>query len=88
MIIWTDYLKYRAHVRGYELSTIERIVKYGKERYIDITTGRSVVVGRQGEQLVMIPYDQEKESLIPVTIHATSRQQINFRLKTGRLKHE
>jgi hypothetical protein len=26
--------------------------------------------------------------IVPVTVHATSRQQINFRLQTGRFTHE
>jgi len=35
----------------------------------------------------MIPDEQSGEKMNPTTIHATTRQQITFRLKTGRLKH-
>jgi len=42
--------------------------------------------GRSDSRLVVIPYEQEGENFTPVTIHATTRQQINFRLKTGRFK--
>jgi hypothetical protein len=34
--------------------------------------------------LVIVPYDQERHIVTPVTIHATTRQQINLRLRTGR----
>jgi len=88
MIVWTDYLKYRANLREYSLSTIENILRYSEERYIDRRTGRSIVIGRHEEQLVMIPYDKEGDTMIPVTIHATNRQQINFRLKSGRFGYE
>jgi hypothetical protein len=36
----------------------------------------------------MIPYEIEEENIIPVTIHVTTRQQIKFRLKTGRFINE
>ena len=87
-IIWTDYLKYRVQLRRFDLSHIESIVRFSEERYLDTTTGRNVVVGRHGKLLVMIPYDREDDTLTPVTIHATSRQQINFRVKSGRFTHE
>jgi hypothetical protein len=81
-------MKYRANLRGYDLSVIENILKYNEERYFDTVTGRYVVIGRHGKQLVMIPYEQDSDDIIPITIHATSRQQINFRLKSGRFSHE
>jgi hypothetical protein len=37
-----------------------------------------------GEQLVLIPYEQNENKITPITIHTTTRQQIRFRLKTGR----
>jgi hypothetical protein len=47
-----------------------------------------VVVGKHNKMLVMIPYDKTEgetgELITPVTIHATSRQQIKFRLISGR----
>jgi hypothetical protein len=35
----------------------------------------------------MIPYEEDETTLTPVTIHATTRQQIKFRLNTGRLNY-
>lgn len=86
-VIWTEYLKYRAALRGFDLDTIEQIVRSSKQRYIDTTTNRPVAVGRCGKTLVLIPYDVGEGVLTPVTIHATTRQQIEFRLKTGRFIH-
>lgn len=44
-----------------------------------------VVVGKQGKSLVTIPYEVgEDGAVIPVTVHATTRQQINYRIKSGR----
>jgi uncharacterized protein YuzE len=43
-----------------------------------------VAVGRHGNRLVIVPYEQEHETVTPVTMHATTRQQINVRLRTGR----
>jgi uncharacterized DUF497 family protein len=86
MVIWTDYLKHRARLRGFDLATIEQIVRFSEERYFDTTTQRMVAVGRQGSRLVMIAYEQEGETLTPVTLHATTRQQITFRLRTGRFR--
>lgn len=33
------------------------------------------------------PYEEDEATLTPVTIHATTRQQIKFRLNTGRLNY-
>ncbi len=87
-IIWTEYIQYRAKLRGFDLDEIERIVRYTSERYIDTVTGRLVAIGRHKRTLVMIPYEVEARMLIPITIHTTTRQQINVRLKTGRLMYE
>lgn len=83
-IVWSDYLKYRAKLRGFELAIIEDILKYSGERYSDTETGRLIAVGRHEEHLVIIPYEYLEDAIIPVTIHATTRQQIRFRLKNGR----
>ncbi len=88
LIIWSDYLKYRTELRGFELSIIENILRYSGERYFDTVTRRLVVVGKHDDRLVVIPYDKHGNEIIPVTIHATTRQQINFRLKTGRFTYE
>ena len=87
IIVWTDYMKYRARLRGFDLAKIEEIVRHSSERYFDVATGRHVVVGRYGKILVVIPYEIDEDSITPITIHATTRQQINFRLKTGRYTH-
>jgi hypothetical protein len=79
---------YRARLRGFDLAKIEQIVRHSSERYFDTVTERLVAVGRIGSMLVMIPYDIEADAIMPVTIHATTRQQINFRLRTGRFTHE
>ncbi len=86
-IRWTEYIEYRARLRGFDLQIIEDLLSYSKERYFDTTTQRNVVVGKHGKLLVMIPYDEnENNEITPVTIHATSRQQVNYRIKCGRFK--
>jgi len=85
LIRWSDYLKYRAELRGFELAKIEHILRYSGERYFDTVTRRMISVGRHDDILVIVPYEEVKNTLVPITIHATMRQQINFRLKTGRL---
>jgi len=87
-VVWTDYFRYRAELRGYELAQIEEIVRYTSERYFDTRTLRKVAVGKHDSRLITIPYEENNEEIIPVTIHAISRQQIKFRLKTGRFRHE
>jgi hypothetical protein len=88
VIVWTDYFKYRASLRGFDLSEVEKILVFGNERYFDTATGRKVVVGKHGRLLVLIPYERTGNNITPVTIHATTRQQVNFRLKNGRFGHE
>ena len=86
-ILWTAYMQYRASLRGFDLTKIEQILRHSTERYYDTATQRPVVVGRHDDRLVLIPYEQEEAKVTPVTIHVTTRQQINFRLKTGRFQH-
>ena len=83
-IVWTDYIKYRVDLRGFELAKIEDILRHSGERYFDTVTRRLIAVGRHGDQLVIVPYEKKDNELTPITIHAMTRQQINFRLKTGR----
>ncbi|GAX59908.1 hypothetical protein SCALIN_C04_0397 [Candidatus Scalindua japonica] len=87
VIVWTDYMKYRAELRGFELSKIEYILRYSGKRYFDTTTQRLIAVGKHDDKLVIIPYEKHRSEITPVTIHATSRQQITFRLKTGRFTY-
>jgi len=88
LIEWTDYLKYRASLRGFVLAKLEDILLHSSERYFDTETARSIVVGRRGRKLVMIPYETKGDSVIPVTVHATTSQQVRFRVRTGRFIHE
>lgn len=87
-IVWTDYIKYRADLRHFELTKIEHILRYSTERYFDTVTRHMIVVGRHDDKLVIIPYEKKGNEIRPITIHATTRQQINFRLKTGRFVYE
>jgi len=88
MIVWTDYMRYRAKLRGFDLEKLEQIVTHATERYYDTETARAVVIGRYDKKLVIIPYETDEDMITPVTVHTTTRQQINFRLKTGRFIHE
>ncbi|NJK53952.1 MAG: hypothetical protein HC936_16275 [Leptolyngbyaceae cyanobacterium SU_3_3] len=83
-IIWTSYLRYRATQRDFDLDSIETILRFSNERYYDVETNRAIVVGKHDEQLVLIPYEQSENTITPITIHVTTRQQIRLRLKTGR----
>lgn len=87
-IVWTEYVKYRLDLRGYDPAMVEQILRYSLERYVDTVTGRSIVIGRHKNLLVMIPYDLRQQTTTPVTIHATNRQQINSRIKSGRFSNE
>jgi len=77
-------MPYRVALRGFDLVLIENILRYSPERYMDTETRRSIVIGEHGNKLVMIPYEEDELTITPVTIHATTRQQIKFRLNTGR----
>jgi len=88
IVVWTDYMKYKAKLRGFDLDKIENILKISAERYTDTVTNRRVAVGRYDNKLVSIPYETDKSSITPVTIHVTTRQQIDFRIRTGRFTHE
>ena len=87
-VVWTEYMQYRAGFRRFELTKVEGIIRYSRERYFDTVTRRMIVVGKHDDRLVMIPYERKGNEIIPVTIHATTCQQINFRLKTGRFTYE
>ena len=87
-VLWSDYMRYRLRLRGFDLAAVEHIVRYSSERYRDTVTSRLVAVGYHDERLVVIPYDISGKALTPVTVHVTSRQQINFRVKSGRFANE
>jgi hypothetical protein len=87
-IFWSDYMRYRLRLRNFNLVKVEHIVRHASERYRDTTTDRLVAVGRHDDRLIMIPYESNGKMLTPVTVHVTSRQQINFRVKSGRFENE
>jgi len=54
-------------------------------RYLDTDTGRRVAVGRhETQRLILIPYEATEQVVRPVTVHATTRQQVTFRVRTAR----
>jgi hypothetical protein len=81
-------MRYRARSRGFDLDKIEHVVRYSSERYTDTETGRPVAVGRHDDILVLVPYERGEDAITPVTVHAITRQQIRFRLRTGRFVYE
>jgi hypothetical protein len=87
-IVWTEYLKHRARVRDYDLGLIEHVVRHSTERYYDTATLRSLAVGKHDKRLIVVPYDSDDDSVTPVTVHAVSRTQIEYRIKVGRFIHE
>jgi hypothetical protein len=87
-VFWTEYMQYRLSLRGFDLAAVEYILRYSSERYLDTVTGRLVAVGRHEKLLVIIPYELKGNNISPVTIHTTSRQQINSRVRSGRFRNE
>lgn len=83
-IIWSEYFIYRVEIRGFDLTKIEAILRFSGERYYDTETNRIISVGQHDSRLVIIPYEINNDAIAPVTIHATTRQQIRFRLRNGR----
>lgn len=84
-VIFSDYFHYKAKLRGFDLTKLEDILRYSPERYVDTVTNRLIVIGRHDNRIVMIPYEQYDDNVTPVTVHVVTRQQITYRLKTGRL---
>ena len=85
-IRWSDYMLYRMKERGFESGKLEQILLHSTERYQDTETGRTIVAGRHDEVLVLIPIEMDGTTTVPVTVHVTTRQQIRFRLRTGRFR--
>ncbi|AMM41174.1 hypothetical protein HS1_001371 [Candidatus Desulfofervidus auxilii] len=82
------YLDQLYEVQGqFKIAKIEDIIRYSTERYFDTITQRVIVVERHDDRLVLIPYEEKGNEVTPITIHTTTRQQINFRLKAGRFRH-
>ena len=87
-VVWTDYMRYRAELRGFDLARIEELVRYSQERYMDSATRRLIAVGRCANHLIMVPFEAEQGMIRPVTAHVTTRAQIDARVKSGRFSHE
>ena len=87
-VAWTEYFRYRATLRGFDLDRIEEILKHSTERCVDTATDRRIAVGRCGRALVLVPYETDNEVIIPITVHATTRRQIALRVQTERFVHE
>ena len=85
-VVFTDYLRFRAGLRGFDLDAVGEIVLHSTERYEDTVSGRQVAVGPYGNGLALIPYEVDADAIIPVTVHMTSRQQIRYRLRSGRFR--
>ena len=85
-IQWSDYMLYRVKERGYEAAKVEEIIRHSAQRYTDTESGRTVIVGRHDEVLVLIPIETDGSTIIPITVHATTRQQIRSRLQSGRFR--
>jgi len=88
LIEWTAYVRYRATLRHFDLARIADVVRYSQERYVDNATGRLIAIGKHGRHLVMVPYEVARGVVRPVTVHATTRQQIDSRIKSGRFSYE
>lgn len=87
-VVWSDYMRYRLRLRGFDIAAVEQIVRYSAERYVDTATGRLVAVGPHENRLILVPYEYAENTLTPVTVHVTSRQQINIRVRSGRFANE
>ena len=84
-IEWTDHIKGRIKIYGFDLEKIENIIHYSSEQYVDTETGRIVVIGRHDKVLALIAYEQKGDLVTPVTVHKTTRLQIKSRIKRRRL---
>jgi len=83
-IKWTYYFEHRCIQRHFDIEKAESIIRYSTERYFDVDSNRFVVVGSLDNRLILIPYEENEDVVIPVTIHETDRKQINFRIRNGR----
>jgi hypothetical protein len=79
IIVWTEYLQYRAELRGFDPTRLERIIRHSSERCVVSDTKRMIVDGRRSMRLAMIPYEVDVDNIIPETVHPITRLQIRFR---------
>ena len=85
LIVWSDYMKYRAKLRGFELSKIENILRHSGERYFDTVTRRLIVVGKDDNRLVIIPYEIHGNEITPLQFMQLRDTKSNSDLKQGNL---
>ena len=63
-IIWTEYFCYRIERRTFDIDLLEKILRFSSERYYDVETDRSIVVGKHKAQLVVIPYEHSSSKMM------------------------
>ena len=64
-------MKYRIRYRNFDIENIEEIVRYSNERYFDTITLKKIVIGKYNNKLILIPYEENENEVIPVTVHLT-----------------
>jgi hypothetical protein len=82
-IRWTTHARFRRERRGFQVPLLEHILRTSTERYSDTVTGRRIVVGRHESLLVLIAYETDGDTIVPVSVHATTRRDIQARLHRG-----
>lgn len=68
------------------LETIAAVGRFASERYFGTNHSRLVGVGRFGRLLLLVPYEEDDQSITPVTVHTITRQQMTWQLQEGRFQ--
>ena len=85
---WMGYAVMRAARRGFPQAAVEQILLHSTERYAEPATGRRVAIGRIARALVLVVYETDgPDTLVPVTMHTTTRRQIASRVQRGDLSY-
>lgn len=87
IINWNNtHFVYQVNQRVIDLEKVENTLRFSTEKYFDNNTGRYVKIGgNKREGLLLVSYEIElDESVTPITVHQTDREQINHRLNEGR----
>ena len=85
---WMSYAAMRAERRGFPQAAVEQILLHTTERYTETATGRRVAIGHIARALVLVVYETEDpDTLVPVTMHTTTRRQIASRVQRGELSY-
>ena len=66
----------KARARGCDLALLEHMLRQATARYDATQTQRLVVMGRHHRTLVLMASEEHTATMIPVTVHVTSRQPI------------